>query len=83
MIIPSDAVVFDQNGLHVAVVENGTARLQKINIARDFGTEVEVHDGVKPGDQVILNPMIDLADGSKVTVRSVQKPTSQIVAKEG
>jgi RND family efflux transporter MFP subunit len=74
MIIPADAVVFDQNGLHVAVVENGTARLQKINIARDFGTEVEVHDGVKPGDQVILNPMIDLADGSKVTVRPTQKP---------
>jgi RND family efflux transporter MFP subunit len=74
MIIPSDAVVFDQNGLHVAVVDNGTVRLQKIAIARDFGTEVEVHDGVRPGDQVILNPMIDLADGSKVTVRSVQKP---------
>jgi len=73
MIIPADAVVFDQNGLHVAVVENGTARLQKITIARDFGKEVEVHDGVKPGDQVILNPMVDLADGAKVTVRSVRK----------
>ncbi len=73
MIVPADAVVFDQNGLHVAVVENGTARLQKITIARDFGTEVEVHDGVKPGDQVILNPMIDLADGSKVSVRPAQK----------
>src|SRR3979490_1364617 len=73
MIIPADAVVFDQNGLHVAVVENGIARLQKIKIARDFGQEVEVHDGVRPGDQVILNPMIDLADGSKVAVRSVSK----------
>jgi RND family efflux transporter MFP subunit len=72
MIIPADAVVFDQNGVHVAVVENGTAHLQKITIARDFGTEVEVHDGVKDGDQVILNPMIDLADGSKVTVRKAQ-----------
>jgi multidrug efflux pump subunit AcrA (membrane-fusion protein) len=61
------------NGLHVAVVENGTARLQKITIARDFGKEVEVHDGVKPGDQVILNPMVDLADGSKVTVRPARK----------
>ena len=69
MIIPADAVVFDENGLHVAVVENGTAHLQKITIARDFGTEVEVHDGVKPGDQVILNPMIDLAEGSKVAAR--------------
>jgi RND family efflux transporter MFP subunit len=73
MIIPADAVVFDENGLHVAVVKNGTAHLQKIAIARDFGTEVEVHDGVKPGDQVILNPMIDLAEGSKVTER---KPAS-------
>ena len=69
MIVPADAIVFDQNGLHVAVVANGTARFQKITIARDFGTEVEVHDGVKPGDQVILNPIVNLADGSKVTVR--------------
>jgi RND family efflux transporter MFP subunit len=75
MIIPADAVVFDQDGLHVAVVENGTARLQKITIARDFGKEVEVHDGVKPGDQVILNPMVDLVDGSKVTVRTARKLT--------
>jgi hypothetical protein len=72
MIIPADAVVFDQNGLHVAVVENGIARLQKITIARDFGKEVEVHDGVKPGDQVILNPMVNLADGSRVAARKPQ-----------
>jgi RND family efflux transporter MFP subunit len=72
MIIPADAVVFDQHGLHVAVVENGTAHLQKITIARDFGEEVEVHDGVRPGDQVILNPMVDLADGSRVAVRKLQ-----------
>jgi RND family efflux transporter MFP subunit len=69
MIIPADAVVFDQNGLHVAVVRNGGVHLQKITIARDFGTEVEVHDGVKPGDQVVLNPMVNLAEGSKVAVR--------------
>jgi RND family efflux transporter MFP subunit len=74
MIIPADAVVFDENGLHVAVVENGTAHLQKITIARDFGKEVEVHDGVKPGDQVILNPMVNLTEGSKVAVR---KPATQ------
>jgi len=28
-----------------------------------------VHDGVKPGDQVILNPMVNLAEGSKVAMR--------------
>jgi RND family efflux transporter MFP subunit len=72
MIIPSDAVVFDRDGLHVAVVENGSAHLMKIAIVRDFGTEVEVHDGVKPGDQVILNPMVNLVEGSKVAVRKAQ-----------
>ena len=72
MIIPSDAVVFDRDGLHVAVVENGSAHLKKIAIERDLGTEVEVHDGVKPGDQVILNPMVNLVEGSKVAVRKAQ-----------
>jgi len=70
MIIPANAVVFDENGLHVAVVENGTAHLQKITIARDFGKEVEVHDGVKEGDQVILDPTATLTEGSKVAVRN-------------
>jgi hypothetical protein len=31
-----------------------------------------VHDGVKPGDQVILNPMVNLADGSRVAARKLQ-----------
>jgi RND family efflux transporter MFP subunit len=65
-VVPADAVVFDENGLHVAVVRGGTVHLQKISIARDLGREVEVREGTEAGDQVILNPMVDLADGSKV-----------------
>jgi RND family efflux transporter MFP subunit len=70
LIVPADAVVFDQNGLHVAVVENNAAHLRKISVARDFGTQVEVRDGVKAGDQVILSPMVNLAEGSKVAPQS-------------
>jgi RND family efflux transporter MFP subunit len=65
-VVPADAIVFNENGLHVAVVDNGTVRLQRISIARDFGKEVEVQQGVKAGDQVVLNPMVDLTDGRKV-----------------
>ncbi|WP_354211373.1 MULTISPECIES: efflux RND transporter periplasmic adaptor subunit [unclassified Bradyrhizobium] len=72
LMIPADAVVFDENGLHVAVVENGVVHMQKISIARDFGTQIEVHDGVKPGDQVILNPMLNLTEGSRVSAHGPQ-----------
>jgi hypothetical protein len=34
-----------------------------------LGNEVEVHDGVKEGDQVILNPPVDLVEGKKVHIR--------------
>jgi RND family efflux transporter MFP subunit len=77
LVLPADAVVFDQDGLHVAVVESGTVHLQRISIARDFGKEVEVREGVRAGDQVILNPMVNLADGSKVAPqRQSARPTS-------
>src|ERR1700747_1427361 len=66
VVVPADAIVFNENGLHVAVVDNGTVRLQRISIARDFGKEVEVQQGLKAGDQVVLNPMVDLANGRKV-----------------
>ncbi|OPY98806.1 efflux transporter periplasmic adaptor subunit [Bradyrhizobium sacchari] len=69
MSIPADALVFDQNGLHVAVVRNGVVHLQKVSIARDFGTSVEVREGVQPGDQVVLNPPVNLVEGSKVAIR--------------
>jgi RND family efflux transporter MFP subunit len=65
-VVPADAVVFDQDGLHVAVVRDGIVHLQKISIARDFGKQVLVHQGLKAGDLVVLNPMVDLADGAKV-----------------
>jgi RND family efflux transporter MFP subunit len=65
-VVPADAIVFNENGLHVAVVDHGTVRLQRISIARDFGKEVEVQQGLKAGEQVVLNPMVDLTEGRKV-----------------
>jgi len=66
----ADAIIFNGDGLSAAVIENGTAHLRRIEIARDFGREVEVSDGLRAGDQVILNPPIDLVDGAKVRIRS-------------
>lgn len=74
LVLPSEAIIFNAKGLSVAVVEDGTAHLHNVNVVRDFGTTVEVNSGVKDGDQVILTPPVDLADGQKVSVRP-QAPT--------
>jgi RND family efflux transporter MFP subunit len=77
IIVPADAIVFNGDGTQVAVAENGTARFRKVTVARDFGTHVEVHDGIKPGDEVILRPAVTLADGNKVQPQAETVQTSQ------
>jgi RND family efflux transporter MFP subunit len=74
LIVPASAIIFNQNGMQVAVVENGVAHLHKIAITTDYGTEVEVNEGVKDGDKVILQPPVNLADGDKVQI--VSEPTA-------
>jgi RND family efflux transporter MFP subunit len=69
LILPSEAIIFNAKGLSVAVVQDGIARVRNVNVVRDFGTRIEVNSGVKEGDQVILTPPVDLADGQKVHVR--------------
>jgi RND family efflux transporter MFP subunit len=66
LVVPASALIFNQNGMQVAVVENGIVHLHKIAITTDYGTEVELNEGVKAGDQVILQPPVNLADGDKV-----------------
>jgi RND family efflux transporter MFP subunit len=69
-VVPADAIIFNRDGVQVAVIKNGRAEIRKVRVARDWGTQVEVDTGVKAGDQVILNPPITLIDGSRVQPRS-------------
>ena len=74
LIVPADAIVFNADGLRVAVVDKGIVRFRNVAVTRDFGTTVEVNDALRPGDQVILNPPVDLADGSKVEAEAEAPP---------
>ena len=68
LVVPAEAMIFNRDGLQVAVVNNGKAEIRKVRVTRDLGTQVEVDTGVKPGDRVILNPPVNLVEGSKVQV---------------
>jgi multidrug efflux pump subunit AcrA (membrane-fusion protein) len=76
--VPAEAIIFNAGGVQVAVVDKGVVRLHKVSVARDFGTYVELRDGVAAGDQVILNPAVSIADGAKVQVEA--KPGSAAAA---
>ena len=76
LIVPAGAIVFDRDGLHVLVVEDSVVHSRKITEIRDLGTEVEVSDGVKQGDQVVLTPPVDLEDGGKVQIRATSTAKS-------
>src|SRR5580692_5585217 len=65
-VVPAEAMIFNRNGLQVAVIEDGKAEIRKVRVTRDLGTQVEVDGGVKPGDRVILNPPVTLVEGGNV-----------------
>ena len=70
LIVPSEAIIFNREGLSVAVVEDSVAHLRNVTATRDLGTTMEVSAGVKDGDRVVLNPPVDLTNGRKVAVRA-------------
>ena len=62
----AEALIFNRDGPQVALVEDGVVRIRKVSVARDLGTSLELRDGVKKGDRVVLNPGVNLLDGNRV-----------------
>ncbi len=75
IVLPSETLIFDQDGTHVAVVEDDKIKMVPIHIARDFGTSIETDQGPDKGAKVVLNPSATLRDGTKVKVETDDKPS--------
>lgn len=68
LFIPRNAIVSSIKEPTVYLVEGGIARLVKINIGKDYESRIEVLQGLKEGDQVVVNGQINLMDGAHVSV---------------
>lgn len=69
LIVPVSALILEPDGLRVGTVDsNSIAHLVRISVGRDFGTSVEVLNGLEKGQGVIANPPDSLTDGEKVRV---------------
>ena len=70
LIVPANTLLFRSEGLSVGVVRGDHAELAPIKIGRDYGSTVEVVNGLKPTDQVIVNPSDSLTTGTPVRINA-------------
>jgi RND family efflux transporter MFP subunit len=67
--LPANTLLFRAEGIQVGVVsEQNLVELRTITLGRDFGNTVEVLDGVKLSDRIIVNPSDSLFAGTHVRV---------------
>jgi RND family efflux transporter MFP subunit len=75
IVVPANAFLFRAAGPQVVTVTNGNRiHIQKISVGRDFGTQLEVLDGLAENTKVVINPSDDLVEGVQVQVKPAEKP---------
>ncbi|HEY6453750.1 MAG TPA: efflux RND transporter periplasmic adaptor subunit [Steroidobacteraceae bacterium] len=75
--LPANTLLFRSDGIHVATVDaTGQVSLKSIIIGRDYGSAIEVVNGLTPQDVVILSPPDSLLDHAHVRIVSTTKPAA-------
>ncbi len=70
--VPVNALLFRSEGLRAVVVDaNHRAHLRAITVGRDYGTTLEVLQGLDVNDWIVLNPADSLDDGQEVHVKEI------------
>jgi RND family efflux transporter MFP subunit len=81
--LPNNTLLFRAEGLQVAVVKpDNSVELRDIKVGRDFGTTIQVVQGIAPPDRVILNPADSLVTGDVVRLVSADASPAPAVAQK-
>jgi RND family efflux transporter MFP subunit len=67
-IVPADTLLFRKEGLNVAIVENGKAKLVPVTPGHDFGTSIEIVSGLQGNESVIESPPDSIVTGETVKI---------------
>jgi len=67
--LPANVLLFRGDGMHVATVgDNGQVIMKAVTVGRDYGSDIEIVQGLRAEDKVILSPPDSLTDGVNVHV---------------
>ena len=73
--VPVNALLFRAEGLRAVVVDDQhKTHLRQLTIGRDYGTALEVLQGLQPNDWIVLNPPDSIEEGQDVRVKQVPQP---------
>jgi membrane fusion protein, multidrug efflux system len=68
VIVPLTALLYDNEVIHVFVVEGDKAKLRAIKVGGKYGEFVEVLEGLKEKEQIVVIGQNNLSEGVKVNV---------------
>jgi RND family efflux transporter MFP subunit len=74
LLLPVNTLIFRSQGLHVGVVRDGKVVLAPVTAGHDFGNQIEIVSGLKPDDQVIINPPDSIVHGQAVQIVQASLP---------
>src|SRR3984893_8823539 len=84
MEVPVNALLFRSEGLRAVVIDDHhKTHLQPLTIGRDYGTTLEVLQGLKVTDWIVLNPADSLDEGVQVNVKQVAQNAAPAPASSG
>ena len=66
VVIPQAALIADQEGVYVFVVENGKAAVRRVKPGGESGTNVVIDSGLSGGEQVIVEGLQSVRPGAAV-----------------
>jgi membrane fusion protein, multidrug efflux system len=69
VVVPSNAVQVSQAGSIVFVVNNNVAKVQRVTVERQVGTDSVITAGLKGGETVVTEGQLRLANGTRVAPR--------------
>jgi RND family efflux transporter MFP subunit len=73
-LLPVNTLLFRSEGLRVGIVKDGKVVLTAVTPGHDFGNQIEIVAGLKPNDQVIVNPPDSIVDGQAVQIVQATLP---------
>jgi multidrug efflux pump subunit AcrA (membrane-fusion protein) len=76
ILITGDAVVVRHDRSVVATIVDGKIRYVPVVLGRDFGSSIEILNGLKVGDLIVTDVTDDVVDGAEVKVQQ-GKPSEQ------